>query len=93
MTPEALREQYQKVKLFIRGRKYAYTRVFKGPLGDAVLDDLAEYCFAHKSTFNPDPRISANLDGRREVYLRILSHLNVDESELFKRATGLTTTP
>ena len=36
------------------------------------------------STFNKDPRVQANLDGRREVWLRIQEHLMLTNDEIYE---------
>jgi hypothetical protein len=72
------------VKNFLRGRRQAYIAVFTGPDGEAVLKDLARFCRANKSTFNPDPYLAARLDGRREVWLRLMEHIGLTEDQLYK---------
>jgi hypothetical protein len=49
-----------------------------------VLRDLAKFCRAHETTFNPDPRAHALAEGRREVFLRIANHMNLTEDELWE---------
>lgn len=73
----------EKAKKLLFGRKYSYQVTFQGPHGEAVLSDLAHFCRLHESTFHPDARIAANLDGRREVILRICNHLNLDQEALW----------
>lgn len=70
----------------IQGKAISYGRVFdpKNQFVEDVLKDLAKFCRAHQSTFHSDPRIAANLDGRREVWLRIQNYLQLDIKELFK---------
>ena len=65
---------------------YAYNQVFgKGsPHTETVLKDLAKFCRAHKTTFLPDARASAVLEGRREVWLRIVDNLNLTPDELYR---------
>lgn len=75
---------------FIRARKRAYQLTFQlnQPANIAVLEDLAKFCRAQESTFHADPRIAANLDGRREVWLRITNHLNLTEEQLVALYAG-----
>ena len=73
----------QKVKDFLVTRGQAYRRVFSGIYSDRVLNDLAGFCRADKSTFHSDPRIEGILQGRREVWLRIAAHLNLTEEQLW----------
>lgn len=73
-------------------RKYAYRRLLLSedgiPNADAeiVLADLAKFCKANQSTAvvsqksqQVDPVASALAEGRREVWLRIMAHLHLDE--------------
>lgn len=66
-------------------RQDAYRRTLDGPLGAKVLADLAQFCRAEQSCFHIDPRAHALMEGRREVWLRIQEHLNLDADELLRR--------
>lgn len=68
---------------FLRGRKGEYVQTFMHPTGQRVLHDLAKFCRAGESCFHSDPRIHAVLEGRREVWLRIARHLNLNSQQLF----------
>jgi hypothetical protein len=78
-----LEEALQKLKRFFLRRQTIYRRVFdlKSDDTEFVLADLAKFCRAHETAFDADPRITALLEGRREVYLRIehALRLNADE--------------
>lgn len=59
------------------------------PNGKAVLKDLATFCKAHESSYrlSPvtktiDPLVMAVNEGRRDVWLRILWYLKIDEADL-----------
>lgn len=80
---KSLRDVIQRTKAFLFGRQRAYRMVFGGPVGQAVLVDLAKFCHAHKPCFHPDPRLHAVLEGRREVWLRIQHHLNLSPEQLW----------
>lgn len=56
---------------------------FDAPQGFHVLKDLARFCRANESTFNPDPRTHALLEGRREVWLRIQEHLQLTPEQIY----------
>jgi len=77
----------QKAKDFIRGRQTAYMLVFKKDdiAVDAVLKDLAKFCKANKPCFHEDARIHACFEGRREVFLRIMEHLNLTPDEYWDK--------
>lgn len=76
-------------------RKYAYRRLFLGDDGlsadgEIVLADLAKFCKANQSTVvvsqksqQVDPIATAVAEGRREVWLRIMAHLHIDERTTF----------
>lgn len=74
----------QKVYDFLHNRKRAYQLTFTTETGKDVLADLAKFCRATESTFHPDPRVAATLDGRREVFLRIQQHLQLDVETLYE---------
>jgi len=86
----------EKLLAKIRLRKYAYRRMFMGENGELtadgerVLADLAKFCKATSSTavVSPisqkvDPVASALAEGRREVWLRIMAHLHIDDRVIF----------
>ncbi len=64
--------------------RIAYKRVFDTTNrdGDRVLGDLAAFCNAYGSTYHQDAREHARMEGRKEVWLRIQAHLQMDEAEL-----------
>lgn len=70
---------------FFRRRRLAYNFVFNkdNRYTKEVLADLAKFCRAHTSTFNEDPRVQSNLDGRREVWLRIQENLELSLEEIY----------
>lgn len=79
----------------LRKRRYAYRRLFLGEDGlnadgQTVLADLAKFCRANNSTAivspvsrSVDPIAMAMAEGRREVWLRIMAHLHIDERVVF----------
>lgn len=52
-----------------------------------VLQDLARFCRAHDSAFHEDARVHAMLEGRREVFLRIIKQINLSPDELWETHT------
>lgn len=79
----------EKVDTFIRKlhhKAFAYNRVFdkKSPYVETVLKDLSRFCRAHESTFMPDARMHAVLEGRREVWLRIQEYLEMTPTEIYE---------
>ncbi len=76
-----------KAKDLLQGRQQAYQQTFandKNVYARDVLDDLARFCRANDSTFHLDSHVHAALAGRREVWLRIQQHLNLDPDTLAK---------
>jgi hypothetical protein len=77
----------EKLKLFFQKRQYAYRTTFdlKSPYVVTVLQDLGHFCRASESTFHDDQRKHALLEGRREVFLRIANHINLDPEEFWAK--------
>lgn len=75
----------QKAINFLHGRKIAYVHSFTGKAGEGVMEDLETFCRGTSSCFNPDPRIHAVLEGRREVWLRIQEHLKLSPEQLWEK--------
>lgn len=75
---------------FFSLKKRHYQLVFNKsqPSDMIVLADLAKFCRAGESTFHPDPRIAANLDGRREVFLHIAQFLNLPVEQIVQLHAG-----
>lgn len=79
-----LKDVVEKTRAFLKQRQLAYQRVFDGVAGEAVLRDLAKFCRAHETTFHTDPRVSAILQGRHEVWIRIQEHLKLTDEQTWK---------
>jgi hypothetical protein len=81
----------EKLLAKIRKRRYSYRRLFLGDNGlnadgQMVLADLAKFCRANASTAvvspisrSVDPIATAMAEGRREVWLRIMGHLHLED--------------
>lgn len=81
----------------ILNRRQAYRRMFLGNDGkltkdaELVINDLARFCRLHRSTSvislttrQTDVPATFQAEGRREVILRILGHLHVDDADLVR---------
>jgi hypothetical protein len=76
--------------------KRAYQLAFADAAGKAVLADLKPFCRVDETCVVPGDRDRTYvLEGRREVYLRIMAYLTLTPEELVKRFTrkaqGVTT--
>lgn len=69
-------------KLRFKRRDYQLT-FNDNPHARRVLADLAFFCYADRSTFDPNARVHAVAEGRREVWLWINAHLHLSSEELF----------
>lgn len=80
----------------ILGRKTAYRRTFLDASGnisrdaEIVLADLRKFCRGNTTTVivspiskSIDPMAMAMAEGRREVWLRLMAHLHIDEKQVF----------
>jgi heterodisulfide reductase subunit B len=65
-------------------RRRAYQAAFNNPEGKQVLQDLAKFCGATKSSFSRDPIEMGFREGRREVWLRIQQHLKITEDDIWR---------
>lgn len=81
----------------VLNRRRAYRRLFLGDDGkltkdaEIILDDLAKFCRLHRSTTivstvsrQTDVPATFQAEGRREVILRILGHLHVNDADLIR---------
>lgn len=72
---------------FIRQKEWSWRVLMRkegGQLSDAantVLADLRTFCYGTKSIYSNDALMMARLEGRREVYMRIMNFLNIDYSK------------
>ena len=65
----------------IRGR--AYRATFNNPQGRKVLADLRRFCRASVPTADVNNvHTTYLLEGRREVFLRIIAHLHLTEDDV-----------
>ena len=69
-------------------KAFQQTFEFTQPANIHVLEKLAKFCRANDSTFHPDARIAANMDGRREVWLLIQKNLNLSPEQIAQLAVG-----
>lgn len=76
----------RRVLEFLSKRSHAYHVLHSAApaASKIVLADLARFCRANTTTFHPDPRVHAALEGRREVFLRITNHLNLTPAQLYE---------
>lgn len=93
MPPIAARLHAQVMNLLrrnaiLRARSYKRVLNLASPLlgrdVEIVLADLRDHCFATKTTFHVDPYEAGRRQGRREAWLRISQHLNLDEEKVQK---------
>lgn len=66
-------------------RRRAYRATFNGVEGRKVLADLRRFCRASMPTADVNNvQTTYLLEGRREVWCRIMAHLNLTEEDVFK---------
>lgn len=86
----------------ILNRKHAYRSVFLDADGhvsrnaEIVLADLKKFCRGTSTTVivspiskSIDPLAMAMAEGRREVWLRLMAHLHIDEKQVFNLEENL----
>jgi hypothetical protein len=76
---------------FIRQRKQDYQLACNAPAMQRMLADLAVFCRALETCVVPGDRDRTMvLEGRREVWLRIMQHCNLSSQQLFFLYSGKT---
>ena len=77
----------QKAKEFLFKRQSFYQGLFKKEslASQEVLKDLSQFCRADDTTFHENQKVNDAYQGRREVWLRICHHLNLDSGDLWKK--------
>lgn len=73
---------------FILERKRSYQQACGSETTALMMRDLAWFCRAERTCFDPDPRKHALAEGRREVWLRIQEHLNMTPEQLLQLYDG-----
>lgn len=65
-------------------RAIAYRKAFENPEGRKVLADLRRFCRATLPTADVNNvHTTFLLEGRREVFLRIMSHLQLNDDDIY----------
>lgn len=73
-------------------RSRAYRNTFNNPEGKKVLADLRRFCRATLPSADVNNvQTTYLLEGRREVWLRILSHLNMTDEDIMNLVEPNTT--
>lgn len=73
--------------IFRRARSYRAVFMPEGAIGrdhEIVLADLRTFCRAATTTYTGDRDQALILEGRRQAWLRISQHLNLDEATVQK---------
>lgn len=74
-----------RIKSALFGRSHSYKGTFNTVHGKAVLADLKRFCHAVTPTANIDnPNATYVAEGRREVWLRIMAHLNLSDQDIYE---------
>lgn len=83
-------EQTDELRAYIARRKRAYAAVFKKNDSDVqfVLNDLAAFAKAYQSRFHLNDRIQNVIEGRAEVYYRIVDYTRQDSDTLYLKLTA-----
>lgn len=77
------------MKRVLQRKEWAYRNIFQGDKGDlheaskVALADMRTFCNGTKSNFSTDALEMARMEGRREVFTRVMNFLNVDYSKFY----------
>jgi len=84
-TEDEMGEDELAQELELARRAASYRTLFGSPVAERVLDDLAYFCHANSTVHViGDPYGTAQLEGRRQVWLRIQHHLGFDPARIVR---------
>jgi len=88
-------EAFERVRARLRNRAWCYRALFMtpggelGPAAETVMKDLAQYCYASRSTLKvsqvtqqSDPLAMAFAEGRRDVFNRITAMCSLSPDQI-----------
>jgi hypothetical protein len=81
----ALQRNWRRLRVMFISRAYKGLFLENGLVrrdGEAVLADLRGFCRGDRSSFDKDALTMARFEGRREVFLRVVKLLALDEDEV-----------
>lgn len=67
----------------LKGKERAYRLSLGNESGKEVIADLRSYCNGTRSNFNSDPLEMARMEGRREVFMRIVNFMKIDYEQYY----------
>lgn len=74
----------------IRSKEWAWRHIMRGDNGELheaskiALADLRVFCNGTRSNFDADAMQMARMEGRREVFMRVMNFLNYDYSKILE---------
>lgn len=81
----------EETREYLDARRRAYQQCFSvvSPAATIVLEDFARFCRANETCVVPGSReVSLMLEGRREVWLRIMQHTQLSLEQQFALFSG-----
>lgn len=86
---EHAKEYDEPTRAYLAQRARAYKAVFRPGKRDQadidfVLRDLASFCRAAETRYHPEQKKQDMLEGRAEVFYRILAHTTIDTDTLYQ---------
>ena len=67
----------------LKGKERAYRLSLGNEAGKDVIADLRSFCNGTRSNFSPDALEMARMEGRREVFMRIMNFMKVDYEQYY----------
>ena len=87
-TPEERKARLEALAKAVRDNAEKYKRLFEGPDGKAVLEDLRKRCFVDRTTYDPDVKKFGMNEGRRSIFVYINNLVNKETEELLDELKG-----
>lgn len=71
------------VRKYVKGKEQAYRICLNNEAAKTVLADLRLFCNGTRTNFSSDALQMARMEGRREVFMRIMTFLKVDYEDIY----------
>jgi len=81
-TPEERKARLEALQKTVRDNAERYKRLFSGPDGQIVLEDLRKRSFQDRTTYHPDDKMMGINEGRRSLFVYINNLVTKKTEEL-----------
>lgn len=90
ITGKDKKDREVKIQEMVKNNVELYKRVFSGPDGKAVLEDLRKRCFVDRTTYHENPVKMGMNEGRRSIFVHIQNMVEKDIESILADLKGVT---